>query len=80
MPPSRIIIILILKSGYFILQMKKTLCKTILGALFGTAVLAGDKEAWKSRTIYQVLTDRFARSNGDSSSCNNLSDYCGGTW
>jgi alpha-amylase len=30
--------------------------------------------------VYQVLTDRFARSNGDNSVCSNLSDYCGGKW
>lgn len=38
------------------------------------------KEEWKTRSIYQLLTDRFARSNGDTSGCNNLSKYCGGTF
>ena len=37
------------------------------------------KDEWKTRTIYQVLTDRFSRTNGDTSSCN-LSNYCGGTF
>ena len=32
---------------------------------------------WRSRTIYQVLTDRFA---GPTSSSCDLHDYCGGTW
>ena len=32
---------------------------------------------WKSRTIYQVLTDRFAGPNTDN--CD-LRDYCGGTY
>eukprot|EP01100_Stratorugosa_tubuloviscum_P000829 TRINITY_DN1186_c0_g1_i1.p1 TRINITY_DN1186_c0_g1~~TRINITY_DN1186_c0_g1_i1.p1 ORF type:complete len:461 (-),score=187.26 TRINITY_DN1186_c0_g1_i1:105-1487(-) len=34
---------------------------------------------WKSRTIYQLLTDRFSNEK-DSGSCNNLSNYCGGTF
>lgn len=42
--------------------------------------LAGTTDEWKSRTIYQVLTDRFARGNGDSSPCQNLSNYCGGNY
>jgi alpha-amylase len=37
--------------------------------------------AWKSRTIYQLLTDRFAQTNdGNYAPCTNLSDYCGGTF
>eukprot|EP01106_Pelomyxa_sp_JSP_P018331 TRINITY_DN82_c0_g1_i5.p1 TRINITY_DN82_c0_g1~~TRINITY_DN82_c0_g1_i5.p1 ORF type:complete len:363 (-),score=35.91 TRINITY_DN82_c0_g1_i5:581-1669(-) len=32
---------------------------------------------WKSRTIYQLLTDRFATADGSSPSCS-LSSYCGG--
>ncbi|CZT18071.1 related to alpha-amylase A precursor [Ramularia collo-cygni] len=35
---------------------------------------------WRSQSIYQVLTDRFARTDGSTSGCSNLSDYCGGTW
>ena len=37
-------------------------------------------DEWKSRTIYQVLTDRFAKGNGDASPCGNLSGYCGGNY
>ena len=37
------------------------------------------KEEWKQRSIYQVLTDRIATSNGSSPSCA-LDQYCGGTW
>ena len=33
-------------------------------------------DAWRSRSIYQVLTDRFA---GASGACD-LHNYCGGTW
>ncbi|CAD8189678.1 unnamed protein product [Paramecium octaurelia] len=42
-------------------------------------VLSKTKDEWKSRTVYQLLTDRFATSTGKSSSCN-LSKYCGGDY
>ena len=36
------------------------------------------KEEWKSRAIYQILTDRFARTDDfDTSNCD-LGNYCGG--
>lgn len=35
---------------------------------------------WRSQSIYQVITDRFARTDGTTSACGNLNDYCGGTW
>eukprot|EP01087_Luapelamoeba_hula_P014243 TRINITY_DN4146_c0_g1_i1.p1 TRINITY_DN4146_c0_g1~~TRINITY_DN4146_c0_g1_i1.p1 ORF type:complete len:469 (+),score=44.45 TRINITY_DN4146_c0_g1_i1:66-1472(+) len=35
---------------------------------------------WQSRTIYQLLTDRFAKSTDTTAGCPNLSDYCGGTF
>ncbi|GAB5355673.1 hypothetical protein AAMO2058_000225800 [Amorphochlora amoebiformis] len=38
-------------------------------------------EGWKSRSIYQVLTDRFALSPGASDTCgSDLRAYCGGTF
>ena len=37
------------------------------------------KEEWKTRVIYQLLTDRFARTNGDQSGCD-VHNYCGGTF
>ncbi len=44
-------------------------------------VLAHTPSEWKSRTIYQVLTDRFASNSVDTSQkCSNLSVYCGGTY
>ena len=33
---------------------------------------------WASRTVYQLLTDRFARPNNDTSSCGDIRNYCGG--
>jgi len=37
-------------------------------------------EEWKTRVIYELVTDRFARSDGDTTPCYDLSDYCGGTF
>ncbi|KAI5837212.1 glycoside hydrolase superfamily [Morchella snyderi] len=54
----------------------------LLGALLApSVVLAADSEAWKTRSIYFVLTDRFAKTDSSSTSaCSNLGSYCGGTW
>lgn len=38
------------------------------------------KEEWKSRTIYQLLTDRFSKTDGSTQSCQDFSNYCGGTF
>lgn len=38
------------------------------------------KEEWKSRSIYQVLTDRYAKDSPTSTPCNDLYNYCGGTY
>ena len=43
-------------------------------------VQAGDKDFWKSKSVYQVLTDRFSKDQPDGNSCGDLSTYCGGTW
>jgi alpha-amylase len=42
-------------------------------------VEAADKDAWRSRAVYQVLTDRFAKEGGGGA-CGDLSNYCGGTY
>jgi hypothetical protein len=49
---------------------------------FSSLVSAADTSAWKSRSIYFVLTDRIARSSSDTggSSCGDLGNYCGGTF
>ncbi|ORX98302.1 glycoside hydrolase superfamily [Clohesyomyces aquaticus] len=43
---------------------------------------AADTAAWRSRSIYFALTDRMARSSGDTggSACGDLTSYCGGTF
>ena len=38
------------------------------------------KEEWKSRSIYQLLTDRFASTDDNIKDCTNLGNYCGGTF
>ncbi|EMD93788.1 carbohydrate-binding module family 20 protein [Bipolaris maydis ATCC 48331] len=45
-------------------------------------VSAADTNAWKSRSIYFVLTDRIARNSSDTggSACSDLGNYCGGTF
>jgi hypothetical protein len=48
--------------------------------LSATAALAADTDAWKGRSIYFALTDRIERNNGDQTRCNNLGNYCGGTF
>lgn len=47
-----------------------------------TSLQAADTAAWKSRSIYFVLTDRIARSGSDTGggSCSDLGNYCGGTF
>lgn len=47
-----------------------------LAALCGVG-LSASKEEWRSRTLYQVVTDRFARGDGSTTQCSDLSDYCG---
>lgn len=44
--------------------------------------LAAGTQAWKSRSIYQTMTDRFARTDESTShKCNTTAgQYCGGTW
>ena len=42
--------------------------------------IAGSKEDWKKRTIYQLLTDRYSRTNGSTSPCSDIHKYCGGSF
>lgn len=55
---------------------------SIVTALSAAPAFAADKEAWKTRNIYFVLTDRIARGSDDTggNACGNLGDYCGGTF
>ena len=61
--------------------MGKMLRIVAAAALLGSLVSAGPGPAeWASRSIYQVMTDRFARSDGSSNECTGFDKYCGGTW
>ncbi|CAD0112971.1 unnamed protein product [Aureobasidium uvarum] len=35
---------------------------------------------WRAQSVYQVMTDRFARTDGSTSAPCDLGNYCGGTW
>ena len=50
----------------------------ILFIILSTYVTSKTKSEWKSRSIYQILTDRFARTSSGGS-CS-LSKYCGGNY
>jgi hypothetical protein len=49
-------------------------------ALLVTPALAASVEQWKGRQIYQLLTDRFARTDGSTQPCADLRQYCGGSF
>lgn len=53
----------------------------IMMSLVALASAAGIAD-WKPRSIYQTMTDRFARTDGSTTSpCNTTAGlYCGGTW
>lgn len=46
------------------------------------AAFAATGDEWRSKTIYQVMTDRFARSDGSTTATCDTSQgiYCGGSW
>jgi alpha-amylase len=50
--------------------------------LFSNTAIGASPDEWRGRNIYQVLTDRFWRTdNSTSAACNvDLNAYCGGTW
>lgn len=54
----------------------------LLQFAFAVACFAATPAQWRSRSIYQVFTDRFARSDLSTSAvCDtNARVYCGGSW
>ena len=48
---------------------------TLLSFAFGAS-----PDDWKQRTIFQLLTDRFAQTTDTTNDCGDLSNYCGGTF
>ncbi|KAG9602650.1 alpha-amylase, partial [Aureobasidium melanogenum] len=49
-------------------------------SLICTIAQALSPAEWRAQSIYQVMTDRFARTDGSTTAACDLSDYCGGTW
>jgi alpha-amylase len=59
---------------------KLALVAAAVASLGGLAAAGPGPAEWASRSIYQVMTDRFARSDGSSTECTDIDNYCGGTW
>ena len=57
--------------------MRKLISFLLLNLL--TFTCSRTKEEWKTRSIYQIITDRFAKTEETTESCD-LSTYCGGTF
>lgn len=41
---------------------------------------AADADEWKSRSIYQVMIDRYAHDDGSTDTTCEMHLFCGGTW
>ncbi|KAI0713053.1 glycoside hydrolase family 13 protein [Cerioporus squamosus] len=55
--------------------------RLLTASLLATSALAATAAEWQNRTIYQLVTDRFATSDNSSPSCDTEDvKYCGGTW
>lgn len=52
----------------------------LVALLLFTCVESATKEEWKSRSIYQVMTDRFHTDREEGRECRVLDNYCGGTF
>lgn len=54
----------------------------LTSAVYACIALAASPADWRSRSIYQVLTDRFARTDGSTTAACPTEDrrYCGGTY
>jgi alpha-amylase len=53
----------------------------LISTLLFTSSLSKTAQEWESRSIYQLMTDRFAKdTNTDTSPCADLTKYCGGTY
>jgi len=63
----------------FFKEMKFLILSVFVSVYLVFVASAASASAWKSRTIYQVLTDRFAVTGGGSPSCD-VRNYCGGTF
>lgn len=61
---------------------QRTLLLTLLLTLtvLSPVTFAKTAEEWKTRSVYQIITDRFARTDGSTAKCDDLGKYCGGTF
>ncbi|GKT42439.1 acid alpha-amylase [Colletotrichum spaethianum] len=60
-------------------SLTSTLSLLAVGAIQGASAL--DAAGWRNQSIYQVITDRFATSDGSTPACDVTPGlYCGGTW
>lgn len=61
--------------------MKTSLGHALLAVVLAASGASGLNAAeWRRQSVYQVLTDRFARTDSSTSAPCDLSNYCGGTW
>jgi alpha-amylase len=62
--------------------LKRCLLLLLVFQNFISASLAASKDEWRTRSIYQILTDRFAQKNGTKHGlCEpDMGRRCGGTW
>ncbi|KAF9879939.1 alpha amylase [Colletotrichum karsti] len=60
----------------------KLLSASVLAAALTAGVSALTPAQWRSQTIYQIVTDRFARTDGSTTypCVDREQTYCGGTW
>ena len=68
------------EGGWLGLAMVSRIVSLILAYVL--TILAATPAEWRSRIIYQAMTDRFARTDGSTTVPCNVEDYayCGGTW
>lgn len=54
----------------------------LVAVLSARTLLALSPAEWRTQSIYQVLTDRFARTDGSTTASCDTADqvYCGGSW
>ncbi|KAI0640874.1 glycoside hydrolase family 13 protein [Trametes meyenii] len=53
----------------------------LITSLLATSAFAASADEWRNRSIYQLITDRFATPDDSSPSCDTSQrKYCGGTW
>ncbi|KAL4961922.1 alpha-amylase [Aspergillus stella-maris] len=57
-----------------------TYLNTLLTASASLAAASPSAQQWAERSIYQVMTDRFARPAGSADDSCDLYRYCGGSW